>query len=105
MSKIQEIRNEIFDINSKIIELSARKRKLCQQLWLLAMDDFQRRFGVKKGDVLTHKNGDKYQYERVYFIDDTTLRVYVHKLKADGQPCKYETWFHPSEFVAPKADE
>ena len=105
MSKIQEIRNEILKINGKILELSNQKRVLFKQLRAQARDDFQRRFSVKKGDVLTHRNGDKYQYDRVDFVDDITLRVYVRKIKPDGHPSKYETWFMPSEFVAPKADE
>ena len=104
MSKIQEIRNEIFDINREIVRLGERKRGLLQQLRATAKLEFEQRHGgLKKGDVMVTKAGDRYQYERVDFVDDTTLRVYVRKLKADGQPCKYEVWFHPNELT--KADE
>lgn len=105
MSKVTDIKTELYNVYQDIARLASRRNTLLQQLRAAVKEEFERRHGVKPGDLLTSRTGSKYIYEQSEVVDDAKLRIYARKLNQNGTPCKRPVWMFQSEFVVPKAGE
>lgn len=99
MKTTTEILKEIEAIDKQTSELAMKRRELTEDIIKSAEKEFEERAGVKRGDMITTKQGFTYFYDGFNKMRyGTFIYILCHPPKKDGTPSLINEYLTPEDF-------